>query len=85
MFQCSYVLLVIKESWWNGRHGRIAQRRARLRHALGQWTVELVGPWSRDEVVHCDNETDAREVMKRELVEGEQWRRLDHLHRPPPQ
>lgn len=72
--------VVIKESWWNGRPEPMARRRVRLRHDLGMWMVEILDP-SRDEVVHCANEADAREVLRRELAAGQQWRRLD-LHQP---
>lgn len=74
-------MVTFVEIWWNGRHGRMGTRRARLCHDQNRWFVERVLPWGHEDVVDCRDEKHAREVLAAEIGDGEKWRRLDHLYR----
>lgn len=72
---------VVVESWWNGRHGRMNTRRARLCRDGDRWYVERVKVWGETDTVQCRDEQHAREVLAAEIGDGKKWRRLDHLYR----
>lgn len=57
------------------------KRRARLCKSGGRWTVERVLRWGDEEVVECRDEQDTREVLAREISDGDDWRRIDQLYR----